>query len=77
MAHLFMLKPHFTKFNNNARQVRVDRKTYLLPKPFFVIATQNPQSQSETFLLPEPQLDRFMLRIPLGYLPVGYENRRI
>jgi MoxR-like ATPase len=48
-------------------QVSVDGKTHLLPKPFFVIATQNPQSQSGTFPLPESQLDRFMLRISLGY----------
>jgi MoxR-like ATPase len=48
-------------------QVSVDGETYELPKPFFVIATQNPQSQSGTFPLPESQLDRFMLRISLGY----------
>ncbi len=48
-------------------QVSVDGKTYPLPKPFFVIATQNPQSQSGTFPLPESQLDRFMFRISLGY----------
>lgn len=49
------------------QQVSVDRQTYPLPKPFFVIATQNPQSQSGTFPLPESQLDRFLLRISLGY----------
>ncbi len=48
-------------------QVSVDGETYPLPEPFFVIATQNPQSQSGTFPLPESQLDRFMLRISLGY----------
>lgn len=48
-------------------QVSVDGKTYDLPEPFFVIATQNPQSQSGTFPLPESQLDRFLLRISLGY----------
>ncbi len=48
-------------------QVSVDGQTYALPDPFFVIATQNPQSQSGTFPLPESQLDRFMLRISLGY----------
>ena len=48
-------------------QVSVDGETYPLPKPFFVIATQNPQSQSGTFPLPESQLDRFMFRISLGY----------
>ena len=49
------------------QQVSVDRQTYPLPQPFFVIATQNPQSQSGTFPLPESQLDRFLLRISLGY----------
>jgi MoxR-like ATPase len=48
-------------------QVSVDGETYSLPEPFFVIATQNPQSQSGTFPLPESQLDRFMFRVPLGY----------
>lgn len=48
-------------------QVSVDGETHDLPVPFFVIATQNPQSQSGTFPLPESQLDRFMLRISLGY----------
>ncbi len=48
-------------------QVSVDGETHDLPKPFFVIATQNPQSQSGTFPLPESQLDRFLLRISLGY----------
>jgi len=48
-------------------QVSVDGKTYPLAKPFFVIATQNPQSQSGTFPLPESQLDRFMFRLSLGY----------
>lgn len=49
------------------RQVSVDGNTYTLPSPFFVIATQNPQSQSGTFPLPESQLDRFLVRISLGY----------
>lgn len=48
-------------------QVSVDGETHALPKPFFVIATQNPQSQAGTFPLPESQLDRFLLRISLGY----------
>lgn len=48
-------------------QVSVDGETHSLPQPFFVIATQNPQSQSGTFPLPESQLDRFMMRISLGY----------
>lgn len=48
-------------------QVSVDGETYPLPDEFFVIATQNPQSQSGTFPLPESQLDRFMFRLSLGY----------
>jgi MoxR-like ATPase len=49
------------------RQVSADGTTYPLPKPFFVVATQNPQQQIGTFPLPESQLDRFLLRIALGY----------
>ncbi|WP_289030720.1 MoxR family ATPase [uncultured Paraglaciecola sp.] len=48
-------------------QVSLDGKTHLLPKPFFVIGTQNPQHQSGTYPLPESQLDRFLMRIQLGY----------
>ena len=48
-------------------QVTVEGKTYDLPKPFFVIATQNPSHQIGTFPLPESQLDRFLMRIELGY----------
>ncbi len=49
------------------RQVTVDSKTYLLPHPFFVVATQNPIELEGTFPLPEAQLDRFLLRVRLGY----------
>jgi MoxR-like ATPase len=49
------------------RQVTVDGMTYQLPRPFFVIATQNPIELEGTFPLPEAQLDRFLLRIKLGY----------
>ena len=49
------------------RQVTVDGKTYPLPHPFFVMATQNPIELEGTFPLPEAQLDRFLLRIRLGY----------
>lgn len=49
------------------RQVSVDGQTYPLPEPFFVIATQNPGSQSGTYPLPESQLDRFLMKICLGY----------
>lgn len=48
-------------------QVTVEGKTYALPSPFFVIATQNPSHQIGTFPLPESQLDRFLMRIKLGY----------
>lgn len=48
-------------------QVSVDGQTYILPPPFFVIATQNPEDQAGTFSLPESQLDRFLMRIELGY----------
>ena len=49
------------------RQVTVEGQTYPLPQPFFVIATQNPSHQIGTFPLPESQLDRFLMRIELGY----------
>ena len=48
-------------------QVSVDGKTYRLPKPFLVVATQNPSEQLGTFPLPESQLDRFMMRLSMGY----------
>lgn len=49
------------------RQITVDGTTYPLPEPFFVIATQNPVFQSGTFALPESQLDRFLMKISIGY----------
>ena len=49
------------------RQVTVDGQCMVLPEPFFVIATQNPTTQLGTFALPESQLDRFLMRIELGY----------
>lgn len=49
------------------RQVTVEGETRPLPQPFFVIATQNPYTQIGTFPLPESQLDRFLMRIELGY----------
>ena len=51
----------------NDRQVSVDRKTHPLPEPFMVIATQNPLEYEGTYPLPESQLDRFMMRIRIGY----------
>jgi len=49
------------------RQVSVDGQTNPLPRPFMVIATQNPAEFEGTYPLPESQLDRFLLRIPMGY----------
>lgn len=48
-------------------QVSVERETRKLPEPFFVLATQNPLEQRGTFPLPESQLDRFFMRIAIGY----------
>lgn len=56
------------------KQVSIDGKTLRLPKPFFVIATQNPQEHTGTFPLPESQLDRFMLSINLGYPDQSHER---
>ncbi len=58
------------------RQVTVDGVTYPMPHPFLVIATQNPIEYEGTFALPEAQLDRFMLRIRMGY-PAPIEELRI
>lgn len=49
------------------KQVTVEGETRALPEPFFVIATQNPMDQIGTYALPESQLDRFLMRISLGY----------
>jgi MoxR-like ATPase len=49
------------------RTVTVDGTTYPLPRPFFVLATQNPVEQAGTFPLPEAQLDRFLFKLSLGY----------
>ncbi|ALS97947.1 AAA family ATPase [Lacimicrobium alkaliphilum] len=48
-------------------QVSLDGETHALPSPFFVIGTQNPEHQAGTYPLPESQLDRFLMRIQLGY----------
>ena len=56
------------------RQVTVDGESHLLPAPFFVIATQNPLQQSGTFPLPESQLDRFLMRLSLGYPAPEHER---
>ena len=67
------------------QQVSMDGQTRRLPEPFFVIATQNPSYQVGTFPLPESQLDRFLMRIELGYpdpaaeraLLAGNERRQL
>lgn len=55
-------------------QVTLDGQTMPLPEPFFVIATQNPQDQVGTFPLPESQLDRFLMRVHLGYPAAAAER---
>ena len=57
------------------QQVTVDNDTLNLPEPFFVIATQNPSHQIGTFPLPESQLDRFLMRIELGYPDANAERQ--
>ncbi|MGB0954798.1 MAG: AAA family ATPase [Panacagrimonas sp.] len=56
------------------RQVSADGQTRPLPDPFFVVATQNPAHQIGTFALPESQLDRFLMRLSLGYPPAAAER---
>ena len=56
------------------RQVTLDGQSMSLPEPFFVIATQNPQDQVGTFPLPESQLDRFLMRVHLGYPAAAAER---
>ena len=51
----------------NEAQVSLDHSTYPLPRPFMVLATQNPREHEGTYPLPESQLDRFLLRIRIGY----------
>jgi MoxR-like ATPase len=60
----------------NEEQVTVDNRTYKLPQPFVVIATQNPIEHHGTYPLPESQLDRFLLRIRMGY-PAEESEREI
>ena len=56
------------------RQVTHEGQTQALPAPFFVIATQNPGDQAGTYPLPESQLDRFLMRLSLGYPPASAER---
>lgn len=55
-------------------QVTIEGKTYKLPEPFFIIATQNPIEQFGTFALPDSQLDRFIMRISIGYPSRDFEK---
>lgn len=59
------------------KQVTLDGQTLMLPLPFFVVATQNPRSQIGTHHLPESQLDRFMMKIKIGYPDSSYEKKII
>jgi MoxR-like ATPase len=59
------------------QQVTVDGTTHALPSPFFVIATQNPVDLAGTFPLPDSQLDRFLLRIGLGYPDAESERQML
>lgn len=56
------------------RQVSIDGETHDLEEPFFVVATQNPQEFYGTYPLPESQLDRFLVRLSIGYPPPGVER---
>ena len=59
----------------NETQVTVDGRSYPLPKPFMVIATQNPVEHHGTYPLPESQLDRFLMRIRIGYPHADAERK--
>ena len=59
------------------RQVSVDGETRPLPRPFVVLATQNPIELEGTFALPEAQLDRFLVRVELGYLDEVEERQML
>lgn len=56
------------------RQVSIDGVSHILPKPFMVIATQNPFEFEGTYVLPESQLDRFLMRVSMGYPNREFEN---
>jgi MoxR-like ATPase len=60
----------------NEAQVSLDHSTYPLPRPFMVLATQNPREYEGTFPLPESQLDRFLLRIRIGY-PAAADEKAV
>lgn len=56
-------------------EVSIDGETYKLPEPFFIIATQNPEASIGTFPLPESQLDRFLMKMSIGYPERDFERR--
>jgi MoxR-like ATPase len=58
------------------QQVTIGGKTFPLPKPFFVLATQNPLEQEGTYPLPEAQIDRFLFKIIVGY-PTIHDEKKI
>jgi MoxR-like ATPase len=58
----------------NENQVTIENVTYLLPRPFMVLATQNPSEHHGTYPLPESQLDRFLMRIEVGYPDLAAEK---
>src|SRR5207237_287813 len=60
----------------NEQQVTIDKRSHPLPKPFMVIATQNPVEHHGTYPLPESQLDRFLMRLRIGY-PEAESEREI
>jgi MoxR-like ATPase len=60
----------------NENQVTIDGKSHALPRPFMVIATQNPVEHHGTYPLPESQLDRFLMRLRIGY-PDAQSERQI
>ncbi|PIQ88122.1 MAG: hypothetical protein COV73_00530, partial [Candidatus Omnitrophica bacterium CG11_big_fil_rev_8_21_14_0_20_43_6] len=57
------------------RSVSIDCKTFVLPRPFMVVGTQNPIEYQGTYPLPEAQLDRFLMKINVGYLSVEEEKK--
>ncbi len=61
----------------NEKKVTIEKKTFRLPEPFMVIATQNPIEYQGTFPQPESQLDRFMMRITLGYPSPEHEKAAV
>src|ERR1039458_7780208 len=58
------------------RQVTIGDETFTLPEPFLVLATQNPIEQEGTYPLPEAQVDRFMLKVVIGY-PTKEDEKKI